>query len=133
MNRSVVVASLLVLACGGGGAADDPSAPSGSPNNSGGAPSRAEVQMRANSGDYTYGAVTYAFAPSAVTVARGGAVTWTNTSGTVHNVTFGGGAGAPSNLGNFGSGSGTRTFNTAGTFSYECTIHDGMSGSVQVR
>jgi plastocyanin len=48
-----------------------------------------------------------------------------------HNVTFSG-AGAPSGIPNTSSGTVRRTFNTAGTFDYSCTLHAGMVGTVIV-
>lgn len=73
------------------------------------------------------------FNPNSVAIARTGSVTWTwNSAGTLHNVTFAAVAGAPSNIGNMGSGSDSRTFGTAGTFDYECTLHPGMTGAVTV-
>ena len=72
------------------------------------------------------------FTPSQVDIAQGGTVTWQ--FGTVtHNVTFGAGsAGTPSNIGNTASANVSRTFATAGTFAYACTLHAGMSGTVVV-
>jgi plastocyanin len=79
----------------------------------------------ASSGDFT-------FAPRDVAISRGGSVTWT--FGTLeHNVNFLGGAGAPSSITSGYAASISRTFATAGNFSYNCTIHAGMSGQVIVR
>ena len=71
---------------------------------------------------------------TSVTIAVGGTVTWTWSAGAVtHNVTFQT-AGAPSNVSNTSSGSFPRTFNSAGTYQYVCTIHGAsMSGSVTVQ
>ena len=71
------------------------------------------------------------FQPSQVTIARGGTVTWTFAA--LHNVTFQSGNGVPANIPNTSSGSVSRTFTTAGTFNYTCTIHPGMNGSVVVQ
>ena len=71
------------------------------------------------------------FQPSQVTIARGGTVTWTFAA--LHNVTFQSGNGVPANIPNTSSGSVSRTFSTAGTFNYTCTIHPGMNGSVVVQ
>ena len=72
------------------------------------------------------------FDPAFVAVARGGTVTWSFLS-TVHNVTFNGGTGAPGNIGDTSNSPGiNRTFATAGTFSYTCTLHSGMNGTVLV-
>jgi plastocyanin len=70
------------------------------------------------------------FTPATAFVSVGGIVTWT--FATQHNVTFEG-SGAPANVPTTGSGSVSRTFPTAGTFQYQCTIHPGMSGSVVVQ
>ncbi len=73
-----------------------------------------------------------AFSPSAVQLATGGTVTWV--FGTVaHNVAFGNAPGAPANIpGSNANTSVSRTFGTSGTFSYGCSLHAGMSGSVIV-
>lgn len=71
-----------------------------------------------------------AFNPSAITVSAGTTITWTNKDGVAHTVT--------SDTGLFDSGSlgsnetYSRTFSTAGTFPYHCTIHPFMKGSVIV-
>jgi len=72
------------------------------------------------------------FSPSSVTIVRTGTVTWTNGAGIAHNVTFGLTAGSPANVPDFTTGSASRTFPTAGTFPYQCTIHPGMTGQVSV-
>ena len=70
------------------------------------------------------------FAPSAIRVAPGATVTWTWAQGSsVHNVTFQGGA--SDNLSNGATFS--RAFPTAGTFTYQCTLHPGMTGTVTVQ
>jgi len=84
-----------------------------------------------------------AFTPSTLTTTVGSTVTWTwNTcsgadpygnGGTCisHNVTFDQGSGNSPTL---SSGSFNRTFNTAGTYSYHCSIHgSAMSGQVIVQ
>lgn len=72
------------------------------------------------------------FSPSSVTIGRTGTVTWTNATGTAHNVTFAG-SGAPANIPNYSSGSNARTFANVGSFSYQCTNHAGMNGTVTVQ
>ena len=72
----------------------------------------------------------FGFSPSSITVDAGATVTWTNTGTTPagHTVTGSG----------FGSGtlhsgqSFSHTFTTPGTFSYMCSIHNFMKGSVTV-
>jgi plastocyanin len=110
-----------VLACGGGGdgggGITNPPDPSPNPPSA-----TATVTLGGSS-----------FVPSSVSITRNGTVTWNNTSGITHNVTFAATTGAPSNIGDHSSGSNQRTFGTAGTFNYSCTLHGGMSGSVAVQ
>jgi plastocyanin len=72
-----------------------------------------------------------AFTPGQVDISAGGTVTWNFADVIEHNVTFSGSAG-PSNIGNTSSGSVARTFPSAGTFPYNCTLHAGMTGTVVV-
>ncbi len=71
------------------------------------------------------------FNPSPNTVTAGTTVTWTWTGNNSHNVTFDDGV---TNSATQASGSHTRTFGTAGSFPYHCTIHGPsvMSGQVTV-
>ena len=74
--------------------------------------------------------VDFAFDPTAITVHSGDTVTWSNT-GTAeegHNVI---GDGLNSPVLHTG-GTYSFTFKTPGTYSYACTIHPDMKGSVQV-
>ena len=72
------------------------------------------------------------FSPSQVDIVAGGTVTW-RFAATVHNVTFSGSAaGTPSGISNTANTTVARTFSTAGTFAYQCTLHQGMTGSVVV-
>lgn len=69
------------------------------------------------------------FSPSAATVAVG-AVTWTWSGTSSHNVTFDDGNSSPTQA----TGTYTRRFSVAGTYSYHCTIHGAaMSGTVTVK
>ncbi|HYV99474.1 MAG TPA: Ig-like domain-containing protein [Gemmatimonadaceae bacterium] len=75
--------------------------------------------------------VSNQFVPSLVDIARGGTVTWTFQA--THNVTFSNTTGgAPQGISDTSTGSVSRTFATSGTFTYECTIHAGMRGTVVV-
>ncbi len=79
------------------------------------------------------GAVTlagFAFSPSSLTVKAGTTVTWTNHDGVTHTVTADGGS---FDSGHLASGATfSRTFATAGTFSYHCAIHPSMTGTITV-
>lgn len=90
---------------------------------SGALPGTADVV--ASSGDYL-------FTPKLVAITRGGSVNWS--FGTLeHTVTFAVTTGAPTSIPSGYLGTQSRTFNTAGNFTYNCTIHSGMTGQVVVR
>ncbi|MEO7454674.1 MAG: plastocyanin/azurin family copper-binding protein [Gemmatimonadaceae bacterium] len=73
-----------------------------------------------------------AFSPGAIRVSPGAVVTFTNLDGIAHNLTFTS-AGITS-VGNFTTGARQVAMpNVPGTYDYHCTIHAGMSGSVQVQ
>jgi plastocyanin len=70
------------------------------------------------------------FSPASTSVTKGNSITWENKDNVSHTVT--------ANDGSFDSGEikpGTEyshTFNSTGTFSYHCTYHSSMKGSVVV-
>src|SRR5262249_12474672 len=117
--RLAIVAGFIGLSIGCG--SSSPSTPSG--NNNNGTP----VSIVANSSNLT----TTAYSPNPVNISVGGSVTSTNNDSTAHTAT--------GNNGSFDSGTiapggkFTRTFSTAGTFDYKCTLHPGMVGTVTVR
>jgi plastocyanin len=77
----------------------------------------------------TVGIADFAFAPAPVDVAVGGSVTWTNNDKQQHTAT---------SAGNFDAGaiqpgsSTTVTFDKAGSFTYICSFHPFMTGTVVV-
>ena len=73
-----------------------------------------------------------AFNPPDIRVSPSAVVTWTNQDNTTHNVTFA--SPLVGNSGDFSTGSKSITMPAAaGTYNYRCTIHAGMSGTVQVQ
>jgi plastocyanin len=70
------------------------------------------------------------FSPTSVTIAVGDTVTWHNTGQAPHNATADDGSFKTPDLNNGQSAS--ETFNQAGTFSYICTIHPNMKGTIRV-
>ncbi len=73
-----------------------------------------------------------AFVPPDIQVTPGATVTFTNTDGIVHDVTFA--STAITSVGNFTTGDRTAVMpTTAGTYAYRCTHHIGMNGSVLVK
>src|SRR4051794_22410767 len=70
------------------------------------------------------------FSPASVTIAVGDTVTWHNTGQAPHNATGDGGSFSTPTI-NHGE-SASHTFDSAGTFSYICTIHPQMKGTIRV-
>jgi plastocyanin len=69
------------------------------------------------------------FVAPSVRVLEGGTVRWTWEGNNLHNVTFAGGPSSGTQL----DGAFERTFATAGTYPYLCTVHgQSMSGTVTV-
>ena len=65
-------------------------------------------------------------------MSKGGTVKWTNDDSVGHDVTassFKSGAAGGIKQGDTFE----QTFDTAGTFSYRCTVHPGMNGTVVVK
>ena len=73
----------------------------------------------------------FAFTPATITVPQGTMVTWTNQDGTAHTVTADSGNGPTSGQLQQGQ-SYSFTFNESGTFTYHCSIHPQMAGTVVV-
>lgn len=72
------------------------------------------------------------FTPQTLVVALNANVTYSFGS-RVHNVTYGSTAGAPTNIPNTSNADVDRMYTTVGDFSYDCTLHAGMTGEVLVR
>lgn len=113
MHTAILSTALVVAATACGGS----DSPTGGNNN--------------NDGTIVTASAANVFSPSSVTIALGGTVTWE--FGPVdHNVIFTGTAGAPASISPTHSTSVSRTFNTAGSFAYLCSLHSGMAGVVFV-
>ncbi|HET9726457.1 MAG TPA: plastocyanin/azurin family copper-binding protein [Gemmatimonadales bacterium] len=109
--RALAIASLA--ACGGGGGSDTTTGPS-----AGG-----------GGNDVTVG--NNFFSPANLSVATGATVTWSWAMGDVeHQIAFVDGAPGSAKQ---SSGTFQRTFGSAGTYSYFCTVHgQAMSGTITV-
>ncbi len=71
------------------------------------------------------------FSPRNVLLNQGGSVTFNNTSGATHNVTFLT-VGSPADIIDHSSGTTVRDFPNEGEFNFQCTLHAGMNGRVTV-
>jgi plastocyanin len=109
---ALVVPALLV-ACGGSDAASPP-------DTTGTGPLTAVVSTPGNT-----------FSPPFTTISVGSSVRF-EIRGAAHNVIFST-PGAPANVNVVTNTDATRTFNTRGTFPYDCTVHPGMSGEIIVQ
>jgi len=83
---------------------------------------------------------TPATTPTSLTVPVNTPVAWMNNSGVPHNVTFDNpfaaravGTGGNGNIAVHSSGTNSRQFTPADTYTFECTLHLGMVGSVVVQ
>ena len=131
---ALALIAFALAACSGGGGPTAPATGDNSSNNSNASASATVSLISTVMGDgYGYETTANSFTPGYVTIAKGGSVTFSNNSGVLHNVTFTATSGAPENVANFASGDNTRVFNTAGTFSYHCTNHENMNGTVVVK
>jgi plastocyanin len=89
-------------------------------------------------------AFDFQFSPSPTQISVGGQVTWTNNGPSIHTVTSDSGqwdsglisaqgsGGDPYSGGGSAGGSYIRTFSQAGTFTYHCSIHANMKGTITV-
>ena len=93
------------------------------------------VNTSAGSGTQVQALASLAFSPTSVAVPVGATVTWVFGS-VAHTVTFDAVAGRPADIGTAGAANANvsiaRTFATAGAYTYHCSIHPSMIGSVVV-
>jgi plastocyanin len=127
MKGSIIVAALAaVLAAACGSSNPNPMNPAGSTSGGGGTTADVTITIQANN-------AANSFAPNPSTVRVGQRVAWRNADTTTHNATQDGSGGFAT--GNLASGA-TSTpiaMNTAGTFTYRCTLHAGMVGTLTVQ
>jgi plastocyanin len=137
MNKWLAVlfsALALGLVAAGCGSSDKKSSSSGGSSSStkkqsssgGAAAKTASVQLK-----------NIAFTPTAVTVAKGGTVKWTNEDTVGHDVTKESGPGPKFKSGAAGGlqkgDTFQQKFTTAGTVHYVCTVHPNMKATVTVK
>ena len=119
MRIRLMLAIVTVAACGGGGG-DGPTTPI-IPTTPSNPVATTSVSMKSN-----------LFNPANILVAPSATVTFTNTDGIAHNVTFANQT--ITSVNNWTSGDRTVAMPAAtGTYSFTCTIHAGMNGTVKVQ
>lgn len=124
MRTTMSLLLIITAACGGGSLTESPPPGGGGGGGGGGGSTPVATTAVTIQGS--------AFSPPAIRVAPGAVVTWTNTDNINHNVNFS--SSAITDIPNWSAGAQTTTMPaTAGTYGYSCTIHAGMSGSVQVQ
>ena len=112
---------LVILACTAAGCSSSqaPAAPAGTP---------------ATPGENTISIKNFAFEPSALTVKTGTTVTWVNNDGASHTIVSDTGSPASFSSDPIATGASyTFTFTHPGTYSYHCSIHPSMKGTVTVQ
>ena len=132
-GRPLIAAAAVVLALGAGGCGDDDE---GGPTRQG-APE--PVQQTPQGADNSGGAnvrsqkvemLDYEFSPAVVTIATGGKITWTNQGQAPHDATADDDSFA---TGTIESGKlKSETFKQPGSYTYICTIHPQMEGTIEV-
>ncbi|HEX6441283.1 MAG TPA: cupredoxin family copper-binding protein [Stellaceae bacterium] len=118
MRRPIAAAAGLVLALGGAAAVAQQVAAAGSAGS-------AEIAIE-----------NFAFSPETLTVAPGTAVTWSNHDEEPHNIVNVPGAGQQRAFRSQAVDGGEKysfVFNQPGTYSYICSIHPHMQGTVVVK
>jgi plastocyanin len=120
LNTLVLIGAVAFAAsCGSSNSTPPPTSPT---------PTGSATAVTVPSGARTLG--SNAYSPNPVTITHGGTVTWTNMDTIAHTAT--------SDTGVFNGslpagGQFSFTFPNAGTFTYHCTIHPGMVGTVNVQ
>jgi len=118
---AVLALALGLAACGGSSGGGSTSASTSAPSSSSGG----------SGGGVTIKMQNIQFSPKDTTVKVGDKVTWTNDDNTDHNVTADSGADFKSK--DFGNGATFEfTPDKAGTIKYACTIHPGMTATLNV-
>jgi plastocyanin len=126
---TICAALALANACSGGGSTA-PSATNGNGTGTGTGTGTGSSQVPANTVIARAGLV---FDPASLTISTNTTVSFTFES-TGHNVTFDVVNGRPADIpGNNSNTTIARTFASPGSFTYHCTLHPGMNGTVIVQ
>ena len=128
----ILLAGILLLAgCGtstSGGASSTTAAPTSTAAPAGTTSSNSSVtQVKISETNDKYG-----FAPATLTVPKGTRVEWSNASDAPHTVTSDSGTTLASSIISPSGGSFDFTFTQPGTYTYHCTVHPYMKGTIVV-
>jgi plastocyanin len=110
---------------GGGGGVTNPPPPGGGGGGGGGGTADVTITIIAENGNMS-------FSPDPATVNVGQRVAWRNSAGAIQTATQNGGTFDTGTI-NSGATSGAITMTTAGSFSYHCSLHPAMVGTLTVR
>ena len=121
MNRAIIFLTTIFLAaiaaaCGGS-SSSSPTTPTTSAD--------VTINIVGDRGNQSY-------SPNPTTMRVGQTVSWRNNDTTVHNSTQDNGGFATGTI-NAGATSAPQSMTAAGTFTYHCTIHPGMVGTITVQ
>jgi plastocyanin len=121
-----LIATVALAACGGAGTTPATSAGPATSN----APAAAGCAKSATAGTVAATIANFKFSPDSIQAKVGDVVTWTNNDSASHTVTIDSGA---CDAGTVASGSSASlVFTVAGTYTYHCSIHPSMKGTVVV-
>jgi plastocyanin len=121
----LAIAVALISACGNGPpSASGSGGPAVDVGTSGAKLGSPDVKVEAND--------NLAFSPTSSAAKVDQIVQWTNVGSQTHNITFSGDAVGVSDTTLNGGDVWQVKFTKAGTYSYQCTIHSGMSGTIAV-
>jgi len=116
----VLTTVTLFVACGKGGSNSYTTGGGGGYGGGGGGGTGSDVSIK-----------NFAFTSNNISVTKGTTIKWTNNDGVTHTVTADDGSFDSGSLTNGASFS--HTFSTAGTYTYHCSIHTTMTGTVTVQ
>ena len=121
LDRSTIALSFLAVTMALAGAACGSSSPS--------APTTSAADVTIN---MVGNIASQSFSPNPTTMRVGQTVAWKNADSIAHDATQDAGRFSTATV-NAGATSAPITMSTAGTFTYHCTIHPGMVGSITVQ
>jgi plastocyanin len=119
---SIVCTTILILACLAAGCSSSPNTVTPA------------TPSASSGGGNTITIKNFAFDPSGLTVKTGTAVIWVNNDGVPHTVVSDTGSPAPFSSDSLSAGASyTFTFAQPGTYTYHCSIHPSMKGTIIVQ